>query len=151
MANVKMMSGSSIRGLKKLNKKFAVLSAQTRRKNGRFGYNVNIAVGYAISYHIYVHEDLTKAHGRTFNAKYALEIQQGLEHPRRPQEQAKYLEQPAREMKGQLSAFIANSLKNGATPAEVLLKAGYLLMNASQYYVPIDTGDLSNSGFVRSK
>lgn len=151
MANVKVMHGSSIKGLKKLNKVFVALSEQSRKKSGRFGFNVNLAVGFAAPYHVYVHENLQYAHGAAYNAKYADRIQRGLDHKRRPQEQAKYLEQPAREMRGQLAALIRNSMKNGGELKEVLMMAGYALMRAAQHLVPIDTGELSNSGFVRLK
>jgi hypothetical protein len=68
------------------------------------GLNAVAQVGYNMPYAVRVHEDLTLAHGEVFNQKYARQrlaavtaaekIKYAL---RRPQEQAKFLEQPARE------------------------------------------------------
>lgn len=62
---------------------------------GRLG-TTEAKVTYNTDYAVYVHEDLTKAHGATFNRKYSDEISRGVTHARRPQEQAKFLERPVR-------------------------------------------------------
>lgn len=43
-------------------------------------------------YAVFVHEDLSKRHGSAFNVHYAQEIAAGYTHERRPEEQAKFLE-----------------------------------------------------------
>lgn len=60
------------------------------------GSSIQAFVSYPDPKAMYVHEDLEKAHGAIFNVKYANEIARGEEHERRPQEQAKFLEVPAR-------------------------------------------------------
>ncbi len=69
--------------------------------------------GYDIDYAWIVHENLMAAHGEAFNIKHAAEIARGKEHPRRPQEQAKFLEVAARTktrgMRDALKLFIGKS------------------------------------------
>jgi hypothetical protein len=55
------------------------------------GLDTQIVLGFSAPYTVYVHEDLSKAHGAAFNAKHAKEIAMGLEHTRRPQETAQFL------------------------------------------------------------
>ena len=80
------------------------------RNVGGTGFDTDIVVGYgseACNYAVYVHEDLNKAHGAVFNAKYAEEIAGGKmtykgkkkkpKANRGEKQQAKFLERPARE------------------------------------------------------
>lgn len=70
------------------------------------GFLSDVIVGYTANYAAFVHEDLTKAHGKDFNQKYATEIQaargtkrgtaQGGMFMRGNTQQAKFLEKPAR-------------------------------------------------------
>lgn len=85
-----------------------------------------VAVGYTQRYAIYVHENLEAHH---------------------PVGQAKYLEQPARELP--LGEIIASNMKAGATLEKALLVAGLRLQRDSQKLVPVDTGALKGSAFTR--
>jgi hypothetical protein len=62
--------------------------------------------------------------------------------------QAKYLEQPARQLAPEMAAIVRRSVeaKNGLE--EGLQRAGELLLNASRELVPVDTGALRDSGRV---
>ena len=70
------------------------------------GFLTDVVVGYTAEYAAFVHEDLTKAHGKEFNVKHAGDIQaaqgtkrgtaQGGMFMRGEHQQAKYLEKPAR-------------------------------------------------------
>ncbi len=61
-------------------------------------FTVTISYGDDKAYYaLYVHEDPTKAHGTMYNAKYAYEISMGQKHPKRPEEQYKFLEKVCRE------------------------------------------------------
>lgn len=91
--------------------------------------DASVVVGYSASYAIYVHEDLTAKH--------------------KPGKTAKFLERPARMMKKELQRIIADALRQGKTVAQALLLAGLRLLRESQRIVPVDTGNLKNSGFVR--
>ncbi len=74
-------------------------SAFTRNVGGK-GFATDIIVGYgseAVDYAVYVHEDLNKVHGKVFNIKYAKQIAAGTMHNRGENQQAKFLERPARE------------------------------------------------------
>ena len=63
------------------------------------GFNTEVQVGYSAAYAIYVHENLDAAHGSAYNEKYAEQIARGDKgfHSRGANQQAKFLEQPARE------------------------------------------------------
>ena len=104
-------------------------SAFTRKIGS--GVYVDVIVGYTASYAAYVHEDLTKAHGKDFNIKHADEIARAGEmkttksgrqvfkpklkmgtaaggmFPRGENQQAKFLEKPARDNRMILLNIIA--------------------------------------------
>lgn len=102
--------------------------AALKRILERRGGNVSVIVGYTQSYGLYVHENLTAHH---------------------PVGQAKFLEQPAREMRLEIAQIVTNAVKRGATLLQGLLIAGLRLQRESQKLVPVDTGALKNSAFTR--
>lgn len=64
-----------------------------------FDSSVEVIYGGEDAYYaVFVHEDPTKAHGFVFNELHADEIASGKTHARRPQEQFKFLEVPARDV-----------------------------------------------------
>jgi len=67
-------------------------------------------IGYDAEYAQSVHEDLDKAHGENFNTKYSSEISLGLEHPRRSQEQAKFLEKALEDTKGLTARIVGERI-----------------------------------------
>ena len=108
-------------------------SAFTRRFGQ--GVHADVVVGYTANYAAFVHEDLTKAHGRAFNTKHADEIANagrwssnidtakttfkprlkagtaaGGMFPRGEEQQAKFLESPAKIHRGTLLRIIAESI-----------------------------------------
>ena len=104
-----------------LRKKSAhILDAKTKGKP-------SVTVGFSQNYAIYVHENLEVHH---------------------PVGQAKYLEQPAREMGKELGQITAEVIKNGGTVEEGLLVAGLELQRAAQELTPVDTGALKSSAFT---
>lgn len=87
-------------------------SAFTRNVGGP-GFDTDIVVGYTVGYAVYVHEDLEKAHGKLFNIKHAFEIagartkaQRKLWFNRGENQQAKFLEMPARQQRKELIRII---------------------------------------------
>jgi len=77
------------------------------------GASTNVAVGYTATYGLYVHENLEAAHGKAFNEKHAEEIttastpaQKRIWFRRGPNQQAKFLEKPAREGQGKMLQII---------------------------------------------
>lgn len=90
----------------------------------------SVVVGYQTNYALYVHENLTNFH---------------------PIGQAKYLEQPARTMKGELGQIIREGFKQGLSLTQCLMLAGLRLQRESQKLVPVDTGALKNSAFTRAE
>jgi len=64
---------------------------------------------------------------------------------------AKYLEQPARELKTELGRIAGKAMENGASMSDGLLLAGLRLQRESQELVPVDTGNLKNSAFTRKE
>lgn len=88
-------------------------TAFTRRFGS--GYRTDVVVGYTAKYAAFVHEDLDKAHGRQFNELHASEIasahtpsQKRYFHTRGENQQAKFLEKPAREKRPEMLAIIAS-------------------------------------------
>jgi len=98
-------------------------SAFTRRFNIGMGLAAYVIVGYTAPYTVYVHEDMDKAHGGAFNIKHADEIAhakanklkastaEGGMFNRGENQQAKYLESPARTKRIEMLAIIAAEIK----------------------------------------
>lgn len=93
--------------------------------------NVQVVVGYTMYYAVYVHENLDANHPNGG--------------------QAKFLEQPAKEMRAELGKMVAKDLKKGMPLEKALLKAGMALQAKSQELVPVDTGALRASAFTEIK
>lgn len=102
-----------------------------RDKMGRYKKRLNpsrlVWVGYEAYYAIYVHENLQAHH---------------------PVGQAKFLEEPARALRGQMAVIINNALRTGATLDEAMYMGGLYLQAESQRLCPVDTGFLRNSAFT---
>lgn len=71
-------------------------SGKAGKVPGTSGIDTQGYVTYDTPYVVWVHEDMSKRHGATFNTHYASEIAAGITHARRPQEQAKFLEMPSK-------------------------------------------------------
>ena len=108
-----------------LDKIIAALQARSLKGKKR----LELEVGYSAPHAVYVHEDLSANHPNGG--------------------QAKYLEQPARQMRNRMAGIIRRSVlaKNGLE--EGMIRAGQALLAASRPLVPVDTGELRDSGFVR--
>ena len=79
------------------------------RNVGGSGFKTDIIVGFGaegVGYAVFVHEDLNKFHGRKFNVKYAKEIAAGTMNNRGENQQAKFLERPARTEKKRIIKII---------------------------------------------
>jgi len=156
--------------MKSLLRKLEKLERETIRKD-----TGDVVVGYNASYALAVHEDMEKPHGEAYNEKYAKQISQvkelqkaarkhsklgELRHTeelgklkkkwrnRGPGQQAKFLEQPYREMRPELVQAVIEARRKGAGIVQSLLFAGLRLQRASQKLVPVDTGNLKGSAFT---
>ena len=87
----------------------------------------SVQVGFTQNYALFVHENLEANH---------------------PVGQAKYLEQPARELRKTISNDITRAMKGGATLKDALLMAGLRLQRAAQELTPVDTSALKASAFT---
>ncbi len=90
-------------------------SGETRNIGGS-GFKTDIIVVYGsdVSYAVYVHEDLEAAHGEAFNRKYRKQIADSNNkrfRSRGPNQQAKFLEQPARDLKPTILKIIHQEAK----------------------------------------
>lgn len=108
-----------------------VLQALARKhEEARRQGKARVKVGYTASYAVHVHEDLMMFHRNG---------------------QAKFLEQPLREMTtdGTLRRVVRKTMKATGDLVQSLLMAGLLLQRASQQLVPVRTGNLRASAFTR--
>jgi hypothetical protein len=87
----------------------------------------DVVVGFITNYALYVHEDMVANH---------------------PVGQAKYLEQPARELSAEMGRVVAEALESGIDPTRALVMAGMRLQREAQKLVPVDTGNLKGSAFT---
>lgn len=88
-----------------------------------------LEVGYSAPYAIYVHENLEANHPNGG--------------------QAKFLEEPLRLLAPLLRKVVAAEVKRGRTLAQALQTAGDFLLVTSQRLVPVRTGFLRDSGYVK--
>jgi len=90
-----------------------------------------VRVGYTAPYAVYVHEDMMANHPNGG--------------------QAKYLSTPAasKRIQRQMRDAIARSVKAKNGLEEGVMRAGQILLAASRPLVPVDTGELRDSGFVK--
>lgn len=116
---------AAILGLEKLVAKLREKAAKSLSESGG-----SVVVGYTQAYAIHVHENLEAIH---------------------PVGQAKYLEEPARQMSGDgtFSGIVFGAVNKGKTLMQGLLMAGLRLQRDSQKLVPVDTGALKGSAFTR--
>lgn len=125
----KLSGAKALKGVSTLNKKLeAMLSAQTRGAGGRFGKTLNVIVGFTAPYAVYQHEILW------YN------------HPRGGQ--AKFLEQPANEMRPVMAATIKSLMTTKTDIGPALIAAATLLKLRAVALAPIKTGALKKSAFV---
>lgn len=104
------------------------VQAVFRKMAAKHGRRIRLVVGYHAPYAIYVHEDLEAFH---------------------PVGQAKFLEEPARRNASTIAGLIRKAVASGSTLAQGLALAGGYLLTISRPYVPVDTGFLRSSGFVK--
>lgn len=147
-----------VTNIRRLAKKLASLEKKSREQ-----HDVSVVVGYDAAYAIFVHEDLEAAHGSAYNQKYAEEIAAGKtksgrkkrgwkgKTSRGPNQQAKFLEKPAREMAKELGSMIGSAMQRGMTMLNALLAAGLRLQRESQAIVPVDLGNLRGSAFTEKE
>lgn len=87
------------------------------RRRG-IGFKTDVIVGYTAKYAVYVHENLDAVHGTAFNIRFAEEIgaahtpaQKKMWFNREPNQQAKFLEKPARTKRKKLLQIIAREAR----------------------------------------
>jgi hypothetical protein len=106
-----------------------VASLSGRLRKNAEDWRRRAKVGYSAPYAVFVHENLEIHH---------------------PNGQAKFLEQPFRELEAQLRAMISELVKKrGLTWQRASLMAAQYLLRESQKLVPVRTGYLRDSGFAR--
>lgn len=107
-----------------LYKKLKQLAEKSKQGSG------SVVTGYrGVNYAVYVHEDMEA------------------QHPNGGQ--AKFLEQPARQLKGEFGSLVSNFIKSRkVTLIEALTMVALRIQRESQKLVPVDTGNLKGSAFT---
>jgi hypothetical protein len=108
-------------------KVMSALRNKLKAEVAEFGFQAS--VGYSAPYALYVHENTQAAHPNGG--------------------QAKYLEQPARRLQRQAVAVVLKAKRQGQPMRKAVRLGLQLILDASQQLVPVDTGKLKRSGFVR--
>lgn len=129
----------------------------------------SVIVGYTAAYAVHVHENIEmrgkglprsgevrfggydKKGNRIVITGFRAGGGKGLYWDPQGKAQAKFLEQPARELKKEFSRIITTACKNGAKLGQALMMAGLRLQRESQQLVPVDTGNLKSSAFTRKE
>ncbi len=132
-----------IKGLEALQNKLRAMAAKARTEG-----SASVSVGYVANYAVHVHENLEALHGAAYNAAYG--GKPGFKS-RGPNQQAKFLERPARQLSddGTLGRMVFKSLRAKQTMAQALLQAGLRIQRESQLIVPVDSGNLRAGAFTR--
>lgn len=104
------------------------VTAKLREMSLKGRKTLTVKVVYEAEYAVFVHEDLEANHPNGG--------------------QAKYLEEPARRLQHDMVSIVRRSIENKNGLEEGLQRAGELLLRESQSLVPVDTGNLRDSGIV---
>lgn len=129
-----------VEGLKRLQAKLKTLQEEARRQTLK-----SVTVGYTANYALYVHEKVEmKLKGKKRPGK-----NRGKFWDPQGRAQAKFLEEPARTMQGELGRVVAEITKSTGNIQAGLLAAGLRLQRESQKRCPVDTGNLKNTAFTR--
>lgn len=105
------------------------LTAQLNERMRKY-QGAKVVVGYSAPYAAAVHENLAAYH---------------------PHGQAKFLEQPCRQYEAEIRMIIRNGLLAGQSLEQAQLDAARFILLQSQKLVPVRTGFLRDSGFVRAE
>lgn len=122
---------------RKLEAKFNALASKARRD-----VKGSVRVGYSAPYAGAVHEKVDM-------------VLQGIPRPSGigvywgPHGQAKFLEEPTRTLSKGMGEFITAQVKAGVPLLKALENAGKKLLRFSQWFVPVETGRLKASGYVK--
>lgn len=123
----------------------------------------SIAVGYTANYALHVHENI-EMRWRGFPRSGEVRLIKGIAYTGYSAGskkgnywdgtggatgQAKFLEQPFRELRDEMSRLLTVALGNGATLEQSLYIIGLRLQRESQLLVPVDSGNLKASAFTR--
>lgn len=106
------------------------LSAKLRAMSLGRGKSAELEVGYSAPYAIYVHEDMEVVHLTG---------------------QAKFLSGPFRRYRAAMGRLVVAEMRKKKGLAFALEKAGRYLIELSRPLVPVDTGFLRDSAYVRVK
>lgn len=119
---MKQNTSVKMEGFGKVSSRFKAMTLKGRKR-------LTVKVGFATPYAARIHEDLEMYHN--------------------PPTQAKYLEQPLRELQDAMGEVVVQNLINKESLETALIRAGNLLLEAALPLVPIDTGRLRRSGYVK--
>jgi hypothetical protein len=115
-----------VTGIKETQKKLKEL----KTKYSDVGEKPTVVVGFTQQYAVFVHEDLEAYHAVG---------------------QAKYLEQPARELGSIIGELVGKVIKKGGTFIQGLLIGGLRLQREAQLLTPVDTSALKASAFTATE
>lgn len=110
-----------VTGMRAIMTKFDEMTLKHKKK-------LRATVGYKAKYAAKIHEDLEMFHSNG---------------------QAKYLEQPARQYRKEMAEITRKNLQNKESLETSMRRAAEFLLERSQELVPVDTGFLKNSGYVK--
>src|SRR5260370_37981128 len=129
-----------IKGLIKLVEQLRAKAAKSLKED-----NCSVSVGYTAKYALFVHENLQARHAGNTIVSYA----SGIRREYTGVGQAKFLEQPARELNnsGELGRIVVTALLRRKTVAQALLLAGLRIQRESQLLCAVDTGAMRASAF----
>lgn len=154
---------AEVKGIRELQAKLQAMVAKAAGDR-----DAAVAVGFSAAYAMAVHENTTMAWKGLSRDPRVRRIEAGGDpakarpRPRKvepkgrywdPQDRAKshYLSDPAMELRnsGEFLRIMVEAMRGGKTLAQALLLCGLRLMRESQQQVPVDTGVLKASAFVR--
>lgn len=104
---------------------------------------VLVIVGFTANYALFVHEDMEmKLAGQPRPGGRGMYWDPQGSGP-------KFLENPAKELAGELGKIAGNAIAKGATLEQGMLLSGLRLQREAQSRVPVDAGNLKSSAFTK--
>jgi len=137
---------AKIEGVRKLQAEFKNLIAEAKAKKNA---KPSVIVGYTAAYAVYVHENIEmKGKGQPRPKKKGGGSGGSYWDPQ-GRAQSKFLETPARTLQPELAKIIRDVTRSTGSLQEALEVAGLRLQRESQRLVPVDSGNLKASAFMR--
>ena len=125
---------------------FTEVAAYLKKREDQAPVTCSVITGYTANYALFVHENIEMKLAGQPRPK-----NRGLYWDPQGRGQAKFLEQPARQLAPTLGKVVSDVVRNGGTLLQGLYVAALMIQRASMLLCPVDFSNLKSSAFTRKE